>query len=497
LLAAVGASAFVVVHLAKYWSSNSQYAFGWLVPPLAVLLLWRRALDAPAPDPCCRRVACVVLSATAFLLFPLWIFEQPNPDWRLVSWALALNVVALLLAGTCFLGGWAWVRHFSFPIGFLLTAVPWPLLIENSVIQLLMRAVAATAVALANSPLLGIAAIQRGNVIELSNGLLGIDDACSGVRSLQATIMASLFLGELYRFRWSQRAALFSGGIAIAFLSNLIRTVILTTIASRRGVEAVSHWHDSAGLSTMLLCFIGLWWLSTFFSAPPLALTSERSSPRWIPPLAAFSLLAWMALILVATEFWYSRGDQREAKRWSFSWPQEEGSFRPVPLSAEALTKLKADDSRAGTWADAEGRQWATFFMRWEAGPSRGRIMARMHRPEACLPASGWRLVRDHGVREFPVDDFTVPFQLLAFSGDGRRAHVWFCWWEDKSGTASQPGSAALRWASVASVLRRERHLAQQVMQVVLFDAPEDEDVHGLFERQIAPRLKAGGPVGK
>jgi hypothetical protein len=53
-----------------------------------------------------------------------------------------------------------------------------------------------------------ISAVQHGNVIEVKTGLLGIDEACSGIRSLQATLMVSLFLGELYRAATLRRVVL-------------------------------------------------------------------------------------------------------------------------------------------------------------------------------------------------------------------------------------------------------------------------------------------------
>ena len=50
--------------------------------------------------------------------------------------------------------------------------------------------------------LFGIPALQNGNLIEVKTGLLGINEACSGIRSFQATLMVSLFLGELYQMSW-------------------------------------------------------------------------------------------------------------------------------------------------------------------------------------------------------------------------------------------------------------------------------------------------------
>ncbi len=57
---------------------------------------------------------------------------------------------------------------------------------------------AATELTVAAFNLFQIPAVQHGNLIEVRTGLLGMDEACSGIRSLQATFMVSLFLGELY-----------------------------------------------------------------------------------------------------------------------------------------------------------------------------------------------------------------------------------------------------------------------------------------------------------
>ena len=65
------------------------------------------------------------------------------------------------------------------------------------VVQGLMRADADVVVQILSA--MGTIAIQRGNVIELSSGLVGLADACTGIRSLQSTLMISLFLGEYYR----------------------------------------------------------------------------------------------------------------------------------------------------------------------------------------------------------------------------------------------------------------------------------------------------------
>src|SRR5205823_2176922 len=105
----------------------------------------------------------------------------------------------------------------------------------------------------------GIAAVQHGNVIETSAGPVGVEEACSGVRSLQTTLMISLFLGELFRFSALRRFALLAAGLAIAYVCNLARTSWLVWISSRDGVKAIERWHDTAGMFVLAASLVLLW----------------------------------------------------------------------------------------------------------------------------------------------------------------------------------------------------------------------------------------------
>jgi exosortase/archaeosortase family protein len=107
----------------------------------------------------------------------------------------------------------------------------------------------------------GIPALRLGNVIEVGTGLIGIEEACSGVRSLQATLMVSLFLGELYAFKIRPRILLVAAGALFAFFCNLVRTALLVWIGARNGTKAIEAWHDPAGLTILFVCLLGLWLL--------------------------------------------------------------------------------------------------------------------------------------------------------------------------------------------------------------------------------------------
>src|SRR5207248_9850161 len=52
------------------------------------------------------------------IFLPIRVIEEANPDWRLLSWTLALVVIAFSLLAFARLGGRGWVSHFAFPVCF-------------------------------------------------------------------------------------------------------------------------------------------------------------------------------------------------------------------------------------------------------------------------------------------------------------------------------------------------------------------------------------------
>ncbi|HEV3408721.1 MAG TPA: exosortase/archaeosortase family protein, partial [Chthoniobacterales bacterium] len=171
-------------HLHYTWNLSEQYNYGWAVPFLALFLFYSRWQTKPAAKPPRQTTPLHVLSWTILLaLLPLRVLEEANPDWRLLSWVFALLVVGFSFLTLLLIGGAAWARHFAFPVCFPLVAVPWLVQVENTVVHALTRAVAYIAVEAAGW--LEIAAFQVGNVIQLANGFVGVDEACSGVKTLQ------------------------------------------------------------------------------------------------------------------------------------------------------------------------------------------------------------------------------------------------------------------------------------------------------------------------
>ena len=216
---------------------------------------------------------CLVV--VGLLWLPTRIIVEANLIWRAASWAMAGQLVLITLAILLLAGGRAWMKHFGFAAAFFLVAVPWPSQWENALVQGLMRW--NTAIVVEMISLLGIPALQHGNVIEVSTGMVGVDEACSGIRSLQATFMIALFFGEYYRLRPGRRVGLVAAGAGLAMGCNIARTFTLVYVSSRAGLEAMERWHDPTGVAILLACFCGLWWIATRMKQPRMS-TDEHGT---------------------------------------------------------------------------------------------------------------------------------------------------------------------------------------------------------------------------
>ena len=169
-----------------------------------------------------------------------------DPLWRLTGGLLFAGAALLTAAVLLERAGWPALRNALFPLCFAAAALPWPMPFELFVTRRLLHLVAAGS---RPRPISwGIAALQRGEIIEVSAGAVGIEAACSGVESLQASLMAALFLGEFFALGAARRIVLVALGAACAILVNFLRVLWMVAYAARHGPAAALDWHGAAGL---------------------------------------------------------------------------------------------------------------------------------------------------------------------------------------------------------------------------------------------------------
>jgi exosortase len=482
------------------WQINPQYNYGYFVPFLGLALFWCRWPERPLPaTPQHTFLLATAAAGLLLLMLPLRVVLQANPEWRLLYWIHGFQVVGLSFCLLYFIGGSPWVRFFSIPIAFMLIAVPWPMELEQMIIQSLMRLVAALTVGMCDW--LGIPAVQHGNLVEVGAGVVGIDEACSGVRSFQSALMLSLFLGELRRFSVFKRLALLGGSLLLVLVANLARTTILVWAAASRGLLQMEAWHDLAGNLVMFIVLPGLILLAHLMKAGV-----RKHPPQWAPvPVAlptisrwiGLGTLAWLVVTEASSEAWYRTHELHLVSnvRWSVAWPNQSSQFKPSAVPQKSLAILRCSDSDAASWQDEDGNRWSGFFLHWAPGKNSAQL-AKGHRPDICFPAAGARLVSDLGQVTLPAAGIELHFQHQVFENDAGPFHVFYCLWSDrmpsKKESLLEDGSQGSR---LRAVLAGRRNLGQRVLELVI-QGPQSSDEALALLRAEGPGLIRREPLG-
>ncbi len=456
-----GLWAWAMIGCSDEWQDNPMYSYGWFVPPLMLFFAWRR-LDEPArgrepftaPRPPLH-AGWITMGAAflAILVLPLELLRNELPDDRLNNWTIAVITVGVTLWMARCAGGWRLVVSLAFPVAFFLTAVAWPKRYETPVTIGLQKFVAGAIVEVLQ--LLGIVAQPQGTTIYLRNGPVGIAEACSGIRSLQASLMISLAIGELFFLRVKRRLGLVALCAALAMVLNLARTLSLCLITEYRGAEAMHKAHDYIGDGILLVLPVLAWGLGRLLAFRGGAIPTEPFSGRQldgeaapVPPWKRLCRqvrdLDWQrmpnfapALMIGLAGFltyhvWLRILDLRDP-------PQQQPFFtiRTGPGTETEEEKMSPDiwaalsPTLGGTYthkaSGVPGGQVHLYHFFWK--PAAANRWVTGHRPDICMPAGGWK--KDGEVEPIQVNFQGHPLTMYVFrfAAVGERAlQVWGIW---------------------------------------------------------------------
>ena len=495
----------LIDNLRLQWTTDPQYNYGLVVPLLTAGLLLRR-WQRPAGDFVqgnSFQTSVWITFLVFFLIlfyFPTRLLEEAVPEWRPIGWLLAIETIILTLYGIFLLKGRAGLVRYAFPICFFLTAVPWPTLFEQPIIQHLSRINAAMVVNVLSA--LGVPAIQHGNIIEVSTGLVGINDACSGIRSLQSSLMISLFLGEFYFMKWPRRIFLVFAGFLVAMFFNLCRTSILTGIAAKKGIGAVAQYHDETGMTVLLACTATLWgvsYLASIFPKPSAVTKPAANAPRSqgnenknLPAaqFLAICLIVWVAVVEIGVQLWYHLRESKidPGPSWSVVLPQDNPTFSPLPDTPEEHILLRFDDNKQGQWQESDGTLWQAYYFDWLPGRVAG-YLAKRHTPDICLPAAGLTMTAGPTLTVLDVDNLKLPFRSYVFTGQGGTFQVFQCHWEPgvKDETYANESS---RFNLVRGIWAGRGNKGQKVIEIVTSGYKDSDAAREALERELQKMIK-------
>jgi exosortase len=505
------------------WSANDQYAYGWFVPILALGLLWLRWQDRP-PSAVVAKAWSVGRGAWGILLLlllilPVRLLEESSFGWRSAWWAHVLILAALSLWGIRVMAGAAWARHFAFPILFLLVGVPWLNKLETPIVSGLMRTVAAISVSVAH--LLGIPAARHGNLIEIGSGTLSVDGACSGVRSLQTSLMIALLLGEVFRLRARWRVALVGLGFCLAFAANVARTSLLTWGAATRSVDYMEKTlHDPAGLVVVAVVLGGIY-VAAFGFQKAETLKSRKAeiaargqgsevrdqksevptsalciSPFSFSAFQLFSICIWLVFTETATAYWFHLGDQRSVTNpvWSVNWPTNAPAYVESGLTKTEQSMLRCDMAKKASWLDDAANNWSLIALRW--GPeNKNAFLGHLHTPDQCFTGAGWLLRGEPEPVRVQVNGLELPFRRYVFEVDGRAAYAFLGFWDERSPRGEQELPLAYGYKRrIEAAWHAKHHQGFKKLEVAIIGPASEDEAVAVLRDGLQKLIVVSGP---
>jgi len=217
---------------------NPQYQHGWIVPVFSVMLLfwWRQPVGEVTPSARAAGIGLLVAS------FALRLFCA---SYRIVTIDMYTFVPALM--GVFLLaGGWSMFRWSWAPIATLIFMYPLP----DEATRYLLGPLQTVATILSTYALqtIGLDAYRDGNRIVLGDGqVLGVVDACSGLKMLTIFVWLAAMLMLVGGLEWWENLVIACSAIPIALTCNAFRITIAGIL-----------YHFEPSLSGVSAAFTGL-----------------------------------------------------------------------------------------------------------------------------------------------------------------------------------------------------------------------------------------------
>jgi len=404
-------------------------------------------------------------------LAPIWLIRGANSDWRLLNVVLFVVVFAITLLIAYNQGGWSRVKPLLFPISFFLVAIPWPLATDLRLTQWLQEKVSSIIVdALL---ILEHEAKLKGTVIDIGVfGEIGVDQACSGIHGLQASVVITLFLGAYYSFGWINRILFTLAGVLVALCLNLARAFSLSYIKIKgkgelleRTLFTIGDWeapnlHDLVGWIETGTIFVIILLLARTAKGGLFLHTMGTNITNWAnlrfaPPIAlSLTTITIVTGTILGVEYHYSIHEEKMESLPAISMDLKDSEIMTIrqDISRQVAAQLHFKEASSIQWQEKyrlaysphkgdfhinpNDEYWQLFEANWDSGGACTAVLST-HSPESCLPLTGLVQIApkpggNPSLIPIRIIDKDVLFEAYEFSQNDRKLFVFRSFWPKK-----------------------------------------------------------------
>lgn len=437
------------LRLLPEWWSNPDLSHGLFTPVLFVVLLhesrtrgtrrWLPAIAARALA-ATAALAGIALLVTGSLYAIALDWTHPLAGY-LTGLALSAGLVAALALASAADRRWQpWNWSAFVAIGLWVLSLPLP---PGTAARLTLQLqLWVSDGVLTSLHWLGIAATRTGNIIDLGNTSVGVEEACSGIRSLLSCVYAAAFFSAALVTRALNRCVILLLAPVLAIVMNFVRSLLLTLLA-HRGVDISGTWHDATGFAILVLTAAALGGTALVLgrreqrgTQPDRASISTVNTNtgthdlQWLTGAYGFAL-AWILTLALLSRPAPAMTEPpdlaamlpAETETWNQVATDNLYAYAPAlqtnHLVQRTYVRREPDDSRT---------QLTVYLAYWSPGQAPVSVVAS-HTPDLCWPGAGWTPAPEAaGVQRLEIERGRTlnPAQYRYFTHRSLPQHVWF-----------------------------------------------------------------------
>ncbi len=241
----------VLVWLVGKWSSDHDYSHGYVVPLFSAYIVWSKRPTQGAerpPDTLAGFSLGIALVLVGLGMRVTGLYMRFNTLEAISLLPFLMGVVVIALGGSS-------LRWTAPGILFLMFMIPMPGFLADKLGGFLQMV--ATHVSTFSLQTLGIPAFAEGNIINLSQGQIGVAEACSGLRMLYSFFALTTGACMLVDRSGIEKGLIALSAIPIAIIANCIRIIATGMAFEFFDRSTAEHlFHDVAGWLMMPLGFL-------------------------------------------------------------------------------------------------------------------------------------------------------------------------------------------------------------------------------------------------
>ena len=439
LLISIGSLAFIfadgLVEMEYRWSSMEQYSYGYMVPIVALFLLWQKIGEIKSMDwqPTWWSFGLMALALLG------WCLGELSALFIIVHYSFLLAIVALTLAVV----GWHGARRLWAALLYLVFMIPLPSFILQQLSAQLQ--LISTQIGVAVIRLMDISVFAEGNVIDLGNYQLQVVEACSGLNYLFPLMSFGFLIAVLYEGRLWHRWLIFLATIPITVLMNSLRIGIIGITVEYWGIAAAEGFlHSFEGWFVFMACLalltLLIWALNVrntdghsalhrinlFYPSLPeikKIRSGRRATNRTLMATMVLCVLALPAstVLFTAEEIVPKRELFSQFPLIKDSWVGQENSIEERILNKLLLSDyILADYHRTGDPLPVN--LYVAYYGSQRTG-------AAIHSPRSCIPGGGWKITDLKQVElsdALGMDGPSVNRTIIQLGNQRQLVYYWF-----------------------------------------------------------------------